>query len=152
MTGAIERRLRALEDERAILATMYQYAHALDYGERDAFLDCFTETATWVSRRQDPTNMLVGSYTGWAALGGFFDRHTHAPGTYHKHLLAEPRITLSGEEARAMSYFWRVDEHRGDVYCPGFGRYRDRLVRCSDARWRFAERNVELESWRKRGT
>jgi 3-phenylpropionate/cinnamic acid dioxygenase small subunit len=130
---------------------MYQYAHALDYGQREEFLDCFTETGMWESRRQDAQRTLVGSYTGWAALGSFFDRHTHAPETYHKHLLAEPSITVSGDEAHALSSFWRVDDYRGDVYVPGFGRYMDRLIRCPDGRWRFAERHVQLESWNKRG-
>ncbi len=148
--SSVEARLRMLEDERAILETMYQYGHSLDYGWRDAFLDCFTPSGVWDSRRCDAERTPVGRYAGRAELGGFFDRHTHAPSVYHKHLLVEPRITLEGDRASAESYFLRVDELGGDVYVPGFGRYLDTLVRCADGRWRFEERRVRLESWRKR--
>jgi hypothetical protein len=147
---SVEARLRALEDEGGVLATMYQYGHALDYGLRDEFLDCFTRSGVWDSRRCDSGTTPVGHYAGHAQLAGFFDRHTHAPSVYHKHLLVEPRITIDGDLATAASYFVRVDEHGGEVYMPGFGRYQDRLVRSADGRWRFEERRVELERWQKR--
>lgn len=147
---SIEARLQALEDERDVLATMYRYAYALDYGVREDFLDCFTESGIWESRRQDERRTLMGRYVGLAELAGFFDRHTHAPETWHKHLLSEPRVRVDGDNATAESYFWRTDEHAAEAYMPGFGRYKDRLIRCEDGRWRFSERNVELEWWRKR--
>ena len=45
MAGDVESRLRALEDERAILDTLYAYAHSLDYGVRDEWGDCWSEDA-----------------------------------------------------------------------------------------------------------
>jgi hypothetical protein len=139
-------RLRVLEDERAILATMYQYGHSLDYGPRDEFLDCFTEDGIWDSRGRDAQRPIIGHYAGQEQLGSFYDNHTHAPALYHKHLLIEPRITIEGDTARVESYWARVDEHADGPYLRGFGRYRDVLVRCPDGRWRIRERRVELEA------
>ena len=141
MTRTIEDRLRALEDERSILQTMYQYAHALDYGWTEAFLDCFIEDGAWEAPQ-------VGRFEGQTRLGKFFAWHTHAPGKYHKHLLIEPRVILSADEATVESYWVRLDEEPAGPYIWAFGRYRDRLVRCGDGAWRFAERRIEREGLR----
>jgi hypothetical protein len=48
-------RLRRLEDEAAVQATLYAYGAALDYGDRDQFLRCFTPDAHYeVLRRPHP--------------------------------------------------------------------------------------------------
>ena len=46
--AALAERVARLEDERAVLATIYAYGSALDYGDRDVFLDCFTPDADYV--------------------------------------------------------------------------------------------------------
>ena len=38
----LRERLQVLEDERAILQTLHQYGHAMDYGPDAEFIDCFT--------------------------------------------------------------------------------------------------------------
>ena len=38
------------------------------------------------------------------------------------------------------------------THARGFGRYRDRLVRCPDGRYRFTERVIEAEAMELRGT
>jgi ketosteroid isomerase-like protein len=40
--------LARLLDERAIVATLYRYGDALDHGDLDEFLDCFTPDAEYV--------------------------------------------------------------------------------------------------------
>ena len=49
---SMEERLRLLEDERAILETLYAYGHGLDYGLEDDFMVCWTEDAVllWPDR------------------------------------------------------------------------------------------------------
>ncbi len=71
-------RLARLEDERAIVATLYAYGTALDYGDRQMFLDCFTPDADYV------VDMRIGAeggfeFHGHDELRGYFDGHTHAP-------------------------------------------------------------------------
>ena len=41
----LHRRLQLLEDERAILATLYRYAHCIDYGLNAEWVDLFTGRA-----------------------------------------------------------------------------------------------------------
>ena len=135
----LERRLAALEDERAILLTMYTYGHSLDYGVEEEFLDCFVDDAAlhWAAR---------GSFDGREAIRGAFRDHTHAPERYHKHLLIEPRIALDGDRATATSYFVRVDGYDDGPKVRNFGRYFDSFVRGADGRWRFVERRAESEA------
>lgn len=134
----VEKRLGRLEDERAILDVLYAYGHAIDYGLRDVWLDCWTEDAvlTWPH----------ATYTGHAEIGAAFDGHSHAPERFHKHFLVEPRILLDGDRATVDSYFTRLDIGEGGPYVRSFGRYRDVFVRCRDGRWRMRERLAERES------
>lgn len=138
MSPTIEERLRLLEDERSILDTLYRYGHAIDYGLREEWLDCWTETAVlrWPHE----------SYTGHDEIGGAFDGHSHAPERFHKHLLIEPRIRVDGDRATSDSYFSRLDAGPSGPSVRSFGRYRDVLVRCADGQWRLQERNTERES------
>lgn len=138
MSDDLERRLRRLEDERSILDTLYAYAHSLDYGHRDEWLDCWTADATmhWPHR----------SFTGHGEIGGAFDDHSHAPAAWHKHLLVEPRIRLDGDRATVDSYFVRIDGAAEGPRVRSMGRYRDVVVRCPDGRWRLQERTAERES------
>jgi ketosteroid isomerase-like protein len=134
----LERRVRELEDERAILDTLYAYAHALDYGDRDEWIDCWTEDAelTWPHT----------TFHGVAEITQAYDDHSHAPQSFHKHVLVEPRVRIDGDRATVASYFARVNNsHHGPV-TRSFGRYLDVLARESDGRWRIRQRVAERES------
>ena len=137
--SAIGKRLRLLEDERDILRTMYTYAHAIDYDFEDEFVDCWVEDAVlyWPGHER---------LEGRVAIGAAFREHTHAPLTYHKHLVIEPRIRVDGGEAFVDSYYVRLDAHPDGPKVRSFGRYRDIMVRCPDGRWRFRERRAESEA------
>lgn len=134
----VENRLRALEDERAILDTLYAYGHSLDYGVRDEWIDCWTPDA--VLRWPHAT------FEGREAIAGAFDAHSHAPEAFHKHFLVEPRVRIDGDTAVAESYFTRLNDSPSGPVVRSFGRYLDVLVRCDDGRWRLSERRLERES------
>jgi ketosteroid isomerase-like protein len=138
---SIEERLRLLEDERAILQTLYAYGHGLDYGLEEAFLDCWTDDAVLAWPARPP-------FVGRAAIAQAFRQHTHAPDVYHKHLVLDPRIALDADSATVDCYFARLDGYPEGPQIKSFGRYRDVLVRCDDGRWRFRERRTERESGR----
>jgi len=148
MTGGadLEQRLRALEDERAILRTLHRYGQAIDYGAEEAWVDCFAEDGVFdIRSRLDHYGSRV--VRGRDELRRFVSRHTRAPELWHKHLVVEPLIELDGDEARCSSYFAVLVEHEQAPLVRVFGRYRDRLVRTGDC-WRFAERIAEVESMR----
>jgi ketosteroid isomerase-like protein len=119
-------RLARIEDERAIVAILYRYGDALDHGDRDEFLDCFTPDAQYL------VHMRMGSSDGLAFEGHeqlreYFDRHTHAPA--------------------AQSYFLRVDSPAaGPAVVLAAGRYIDHLERSPEGRWRIRSRRCEVEN------
>jgi hypothetical protein len=145
---SLARRVTELEDERAILGTLYRYGHALDYGAETDWLDCFTDDAGYELRYPAavPSNDRARRYHGRDELAAFVALHTRAPDRFHKHLLIEPIVTINGDRAQAISYFMRVDDADGERIVYAFGRYLDHLVRGPDGRWRFTERIAEIES------
>ena len=147
----LAQRLRLLEDERGVLATLHRYGHALDYGAEAGWVDCFTADAHYEVR--EPGNGTAGSvraYDGRDELAAFAARHTRAPEHFHKHVVVDPVIAVDGDRATAVSYFLRLDHADGERVVYAFGRYRDELVRGEDGRWRFAVRIAEVESRRAR--
>jgi ketosteroid isomerase-like protein len=144
----LEARVALLEAERAVLKTLHRYGHAIDYGDEEAWVDCFTEDGVFDirARLSHQPNRIV---SGRDELRAFIARHTRAPELWHKHLLVEPVIEVDGDTATCSSYLAVVMEHDDEPLLRVFGRYRDRLVRCPDGRWRFLERIAEVESMRR---
>lgn len=145
--AALSARLQLLEDERAILETLYRYGHAMDYGPDSDWLSCFTERGVWdVRMRRNPAGSFCcrGQEELRASLAG--QASVRAPALYAKHLLSEPRIDVCGDRATVDSYFLRVEPRdAGPSQIVASGRYRDRMVRCDDGRWRFLERIAEID-------
>ena len=137
---SIEERLGRLEDEREILRTLHTYGHSIDYGDEAAFVDCFLPDGVlhWPNR---------GPMTGSEEIRTAFRQHSHAPEFYHKHLLIEPLISLSGDYATVQSMFARLDTYDAVPEIFVYGRYRDDLARCADGRWRFRSRYADVEAW-----
>jgi 3-phenylpropionate/cinnamic acid dioxygenase small subunit len=145
--AALADRVAQLEDERAVVTTLYAYGSALDYGDRDMFLDCFTPDADYV------VEMRVGAEgnfrcRGHDELGAYFDGHTHAPAAWHKHVTVNPTVTSTGDTATATTYFLRVDAAptSGPATVLASGRYTDELVRADDGKWRIRSRRCEVEN------
>jgi ketosteroid isomerase-like protein len=113
---------------------MYKYAHALDSGDTAAFLDCFTETASYGST---PSGRMD---RGHGEIADFFGRHSHAPEAWHKHLMVEPRITITGDRAGGVSYYALIQTRASGPFISHFGRYLDVFVRCPDGAWRIQSR------------
>jgi ketosteroid isomerase-like protein len=146
-SAELAERVARLEDERAIVATLYAYGEALDYGDRKLFLDCFTPDAEYA------VEMRLGregsfSYRGHDELTVYFDGHTHAPAAYHKHVTVNPVVVCDGDTATATSYFLRVDASAasGPAMVLASGRYIDDLVRDAGGRWLIRSRRCEVEN------
>ena len=138
-------RIRAIEDERSILQTLYRYAHAIDYGDDEGYVNCFTSDGVFEvrSRLAEPSSKRI---EGSAELRAFIARHSRAPDAWHKHMVWQPLIDVVGDEATCTSYGLALVEHEGTPVIKVFGRYRDELVRGDDGSWRFRLRLFEVES------
>jgi 3-phenylpropionate/cinnamic acid dioxygenase small subunit len=150
---ALERRVKVLEEERAILSTLYTYGHTIDYGLKAEWLDCFTEDAVYKVQAFGVTLPEVfvpqpsTGFRGRDILSQYIARHTNAPAMWHKHCLVEPIIKLQGaNKASVESYFARLDEDQNGAYILAFGRYRDQMVKGRDGKWRFKKRIIEMEN------
>ena len=146
-TDALLARLQVLEDERAILQTLYQYGHAMDYGPDADFIDCFMPLGVWdVRMRLIPDGAFTCAGHDEIAASLEMQTSVRAPALFAKHLLIEPRITLDGNEASVESYFARIEPSDGaPTQIVASGRYLDRLIRCDDGRWRFTHRIAEID-------
>ena len=141
--AALEARLQALEDRNAILDTLKRYGRAVDYGEVDRLMDCFTDDAVREIRRPD------GTVNKWEAVAGtrdFATSHSHAPDKYHKHLVLNSLIELHGDTADVDSYMFRFDAGDGEKsFVWGMGRNLDKMRRDPDGRWRIMRRVTYIE-------
>jgi hypothetical protein len=139
-------RLSVLEDERDILRTFQQYAHSIDYGREQAWVDCFTDDGVFEVRARN--GEIMARFSGCEELMGNATSHTRPPTAYHKHTFTVPQIKVDGDAAEVDSYFVRLDapDDATDPYVMCMGRYRDKLVRCSDGKWRFRVRLAEIQN------
>jgi ketosteroid isomerase-like protein len=140
-------RMQRLEDERDILTTLYSYAHGLDYGPEDDFVDVFTPDGEW---RRMPSTLPQRSFSGESGLRTMYRDHTHAPEYFHKHVVVNAVVTVTGVTATARSYLVFVPADSDGPYVRAFSRCTDELMRCSDGRWRIRRRRAELEAWAER--
>jgi SnoaL-like domain len=150
----LEKRLKILEDERAIQTTLFEYGHSIDYGLKEKFAGLFTEDAVYQVAMRGVAIPSLGSVSqgpngikGRDVILQYVKGHTNAPNMWHKHFMVEPVIRFEDQDhATVESYFARLDEDAKGAYIIAFGRYRDRMVRCPDGKWRFSERICEMES------
>lgn len=146
--AALEGRLDAMDAERGVLWTLHRLAQTIDYGDHDAWLDCFAADGAFeMVEVSGATRTTRVRHEGRAALAAFIPGHTSAPDHFHKHLTTVPLIQADGPaEASAVSYFVRVDNGEAGPFLWSFGRYLDRFTRGEDGRWRLRERVLEVES------
>jgi 3-phenylpropionate/cinnamic acid dioxygenase small subunit len=146
MDDQLQAQLQSLLDEKAIIATLYRYGDALDHGDRDRFIDCFTPDAEYVVKPRVDQDMRF-SFVGHEQLRGYFDGHTHAPDAFHKHVTVNPLVDIDQSGANVQSYFLRVDSPgAGPAIVLAAGRYIDRFERDDNGGWRIRSRVCEVEN------
>jgi SnoaL-like domain len=152
LMATIEERLQALEDERSILRTLFQYSNALDEDRDPArFIDCFTESAVWRSSIDGPYAGAAGAtlrLEGHKEIAAWFlsrPRRGDSDYSNSKKYLCDSVIDIDGDEARCSSHHLDVKAQPEGPVIWAIARYFDRLVRCPDGRWRLAERHLSRE-------
>ena len=137
------KRVQALEDERGVLRAIRGFAHYLDHGVVDKFVDIWTEDGVFEVRdRHDNVSSRQEGREGFARMAGAV-----SASKYVKRLPTTTMVTLDGDAAHAESYFTRFDERdEKSPYVYAFGRYFDHLVRCADGIWRIKHRLARVDA------
>jgi uncharacterized protein (TIGR02246 family) len=126
----------SIEDRLAINDLFVRYTCALDAGDAETVIDCFTEDGTLVSP-------AVGEHTGRAAITAFAHRFARfqASGSQLRHVISNLMTTVSGERAQATCYLTVFLTKDGASRLLAPGRYECEL-RKTGGQWRFQRRVV----------
>ena len=128
----------ASEDRLAIHDLLVRYATALDGGDIETVVDCFTADAVLESP-------VIGRITGHAAIRGFAARFAaqRAGGTQFRHMVTNiaAAIEPGGERARATAYLLVMITRGGKSRTLPPGRYECEAVKAGET-WRFRRRAV----------
>ncbi|MDB5397047.1 MAG: hypothetical protein JWM91_4553 [Rhodospirillales bacterium] len=134
--------LRLLLDERAITAVMNSYCQAMDLGQHDRWLDCFTDDAIYEVLL--PNGATYQHSQGRADLARFIATYPVLPG--HKHVYVTPvfDVHVDARTAEVSSYWFMLAGDGSHAGISSLGRVLDFFV-SSDGRWRIKERRIVTE-------
>lgn len=124
-----------LEDRAGIHDLFTRYCCALDNGEVEAVVDCFTPDAVLKSPLID--------LQGHGAIRDFVRRFAaqRAAGTLIRHMVSNIAATIDGDRATATAYLLVLVSRDGSHRSLPPGRYECELVKQGD-QWRFSRRIV----------
>ncbi|MBV8778335.1 MAG: nuclear transport factor 2 family protein [Alphaproteobacteria bacterium] len=124
-----------LEDRVAIHDLFTRYCCALDAGEVETVVDCFTDDAVLKS----PVVDIKGRDDIRAFAARFAAQR--AAGVQFRHMVTNIAVTVSADRATAAAYLLVLISQAGSHRTLPPGRYECRLVK-RDGRWRFSRRTV----------
>ena len=131
--------MKNLEDRLAIHDLFVRYATALDDGEVETVVACFTVDAALESP-------AIGGIQGEGAIRAFAERFAawREAGTQFRHLITNLAVDIDagGERARATAYLLvLISKDNAHRTLPP-GRYECELAKQQDGVWRFTRRVV----------
>jgi len=128
-----------IEDRLAINDLFVRYTTALDAGDVDTIVGCFTEDGSLES----PT---VGTYSGRAAIREFAVRFARfrEGGSQLQHVISNLAVKVDGNQATATCYLLNIITRNGESELLAPGRYECRLEKI-DGEWLFKHRLVILD-------
>lgn len=130
--AALERRVRELEDLRAVEQAMHNYWYALDFKRWDELVDCFVEDVEADYGRPDWRHVGRDALVAWL-------RSNEGGDTYSvSHAGHNPRVEIVGPDS-AKALFKLHDWVRIEpaITLRGWGHYHMQFVREADGRWRI---------------
>jgi len=130
----------SIEDRLAINDLFVRYTTALDRGDVETIVDCFTPDGSLDSP-------AVGSHSGHAAIRTFAERFAafNKRGSQLRHVISNLAAEIDGDRARATCYLLNVLTRDGESRLLAPGRYECDLVKSADGQWRFQRRVVILD-------
>ena len=129
----------AAEDDAAIRSLIGLAAHLGDEGVPDDYRRLYTPDAAW--RMGDARQTGIDEITVAAAARRA--EGVSGPGTGTRHFVVPLHIEVTGDSARAVSYFQFITETAAAPSIALVGSYRDELAR-TDRGWRIRSRDITL--------
>jgi uncharacterized protein (TIGR02246 family) len=129
-----------LEERLAIEDLFVRYTTALDRGDVETLVDCFTPGGSLDSP-------AVGSHAGHAAIRAFAERFAafNKRGSQLRHVISNLAAEIDGDRAHATCYLLNILTRDGESRQLAPGRYECDLVKSGDGHWRFQRRVVILD-------
>ena len=125
-------------DQLAIQALVTRYNRAVDRGDVETWVACFTADGVF--------DGIPGRFEGADALRGFAEELAHGPAGEPfrpmRHWTNNFIIEVDGDTARMRSDHMLFRQRGGTGELVVLAEYRDRLLRDAAGDWRFAERVV----------
>ena len=125
-----------LVDRAAIHDLFTRYCCALDNGEIETVVDCFTVDAILKSPVID-----IGGHDEIRAFAGRFAAQ-RAAGTQFRHMVSNIAVTIAGNRAAASAYLLVLISRDGSHHSLPPGRYACELIKDDSGQWRFSRRTV----------
>lgn len=126
----------SLEDRAAIHDLFTLYCCALDNGEIESVVGCFTVDA----RLKSPVIDISGHDEIRAFAGRFAAQR--AAGTQFRHMVSNIAVTFNGNRAAATAYLLVLISKDGSHHTLPPGRYECELIKEDSGQWRFSRRTV----------
>jgi ketosteroid isomerase-like protein len=122
-------------DDHTALQQLYaRHNHALDFGDAEGYVACFTE---------DGAFEVAGTrHEGTDGLAAFARAVAEATQGQLRHWTSNLVLEGSGEGARGRVYVMGVGRDEGKPVITGSAVYHDELRRGADGEWRFHSRTV----------
>jgi len=129
----------SIEDRLAVEDLFVRYAAALDEGDVEGVVDCFTKDG-WLD------SPIVGRHQGEASLRAFAERIAESKrrGAQFRHAVSNFRIDISGDRGRARCYLLDFATVAGKCELLSSGEYDCELEKV-DGEWLFASRIVRMD-------
>jgi uncharacterized protein (TIGR02246 family) len=129
----------SIEDRMLINDLFVRYTTALDAGDVETIVGCFTEDGSLESP-------AVGVYAGRQGIRDFAVRFArfHQQGAQLRHVISNLAIQVDGDRARATCYLLNVITRNGKTELMPPGRYDCQLVKAG-GEWLFQRRLVVLD-------
>jgi uncharacterized protein (TIGR02246 family) len=130
----------SIEDRFGINDLFVRYTTALDAGDVETIVGCFTEDGALESP-------AVGKYAGRAGIRAFSERFArmNGRGVQLRHVISNLAMTVDGETARATCYLTNIITMDGKSQLMPPGRYECELRKVG-GEWLFQHRLVILDA------
>ena len=132
-----------IEDRIALQDLIAAYSWALDTGDADALVECFTEDCRMMEEVFEDPDI----WEGHAGIRGLMKHYANAPGfPGRQHHVTQVQYFPEGPDSVKLRGFAFVTECHGEPpYTLRFcGYYSDHAVKGADGEWRFKTRTVRL--------